>query len=112
MRIEINLQKDLPEVLKERIRRQVAYKLGSKSASVHAVRVSLKTLTLTDGASWYECRMMTKLKNGSSHKTQTRSRQPNICIADTASRLSRAINREAQQLVRPNGLDMAHESSR
>ena len=96
MRIEINLQEDLPPGLREKVNRQVAYKLGSKAGSVEVVRVSLKTLRLADEAPWYVCAMSARLKNGVNHRAQIRGRRPNICIADTASRLSRAIAREAQ----------------
>ena len=100
MRIEINLQAGLPEGLKEKFRRQVAFKLGAKSASVEYVRVSLKTLSLAEDEPWYVCDISAGLKNGKHHSAQLRNRQPNICIADTTSQLSRAINREARRFAR------------
>ena len=93
MRIDISLQEDLPVDLKEKIRRQVAFKLGTKTESV---RVSLKRLAVSEQKPWYVCSMSAKLKNGSTQREQIRGRQPNICVADTAARLARTIAREAQ----------------
>ena len=91
MRVEINLQEGLPVGLKEKVRRQVAFKLGTKTASVEQVRVALKTLNLADDEAWYVCDITAKLKNGHSHSAQIRNRHPNICIADTTSRLARSL---------------------
>lgn len=107
MRIEINLQEGLAAGLKDKVRRQVAFKLGNKAASVEHVRVSLKTLNLAEDQPWYVCDISAKLKNGKSHSAQLRNRQPNICIADTTSRLARSINRETQLFSRPGLADTA-----
>ena len=107
MRIEINLQDDLPRELKDKVKRQVAFKLQPKSTSVETVRVTLKTLNFADDDPWYVCSMSAKLKKGSNLRAQFRGRQPNICIADTASRLSRTIAREVQQLGTPVQADIA-----
>ena len=96
VRIDINVQEGLPDGLKDRIKRQIAFKLGPKSGTVESVRASLKTLNLADESLGYVCRISAKLKSGASHEAQMRGRHPNICIADTAARLSRAIVREAQ----------------
>lgn len=100
MRIEISLQEGLQESLNDKLRRQIAFKIGAKDASVEAVRASLKKLSTDADLPWYVCNISAKLRNGEIHRAQIRSRQPNICIADTASRLARMIDREIQGQAR------------
>ena len=99
MRIEINLQEGLSPDFKEKVQRQLAFKLGNKAASIESVRASVKKLKLAEDAPWYVCSVTAKLRNGHTHEAEIRGRQPNICIADSASRLSRAITRDAQHLI-------------
>lgn len=93
--------------LHDSMRRQLEYKLSSYSDLITHVHATLVYNDVSPGLvsnkpgvqpgqskPWFSCELVAKLKNGEQLQAHTKGQQPNICIADAASRLARTTARE------------------
>ncbi len=96
MIVELELPDHLPKSCSTRVHRQIAFKLASMAASISLIRASMAELPDREGEPVYQCSMQAVLKDSSVEEVQATG-QLNICIADSAARLNRAISRKAQR---------------
>lgn len=96
MIVELELPDHLPNSCNTRVHRQIAFKLASMAASISLIRASIVEIPDHEGEPIHQCRMQAVLKDSTVEEVQATG-QLNICIADSAARLNRAISRKAQR---------------
>lgn len=94
MHTHINIGPGIADKLQASLKRQLQFKVASLSASIHSLNVNLTVAPREAGAEpWYHCRIEARLHNGASVRASMQGSQPNMCIADAASRLARKTAR-------------------
>ena len=93
MNSKLAIGEGVPAAIEPDLRRQIRVKTASLDASV----ASLSTRLEVDDASqpgWLVCLMQARLVSGATYHVETRGLRPEVCVADAASRLVRAIGRD------------------
>lgn len=98
MNVKISIGAGVSPRLQQSAQRQIDYKLGPMSESLSWIKVGLlrelqQEPVASEDNPVFVCQMQAQLSDGTRHEVKTRGLQPNVCIADTASRLARAITR-------------------
>ncbi len=96
MVVDITLAKGLSESWRDRIQRQVDYKLASKAGSIRSLTIRLTPAVGPTMQDSLLCAIDAKLADGQVESVRVTG-APNMCIADAASRLSRSIGRNAER---------------
>ncbi len=96
MQIQINIDDTLKPAWRERIQRQLDFKLSSIYQELDRLDVNVYRVEGASGDSsrHYLCRIQASLSNGRVLNAHVQSTSPNICVADACARLRRSINRD------------------
>ncbi|MEM9620355.1 MAG: hypothetical protein AAF993_01815 [Pseudomonadota bacterium] len=95
MIVDIRLADELKDTWQHRIRRQVDFKLASKAHSIRVLTIEFEPADAAQDSRSYRCAMTAQLVDGTSEQVEMNG-LPNMCIADSAARLSRTIGRKAK----------------
>ena len=95
MQVDIHLSSRELEPWRERIHRQLDFKIATLSDLVSRLEVSLERQF--EGTSpLFTCNMQAHMPDGRIKVARTGGEYPNVCIADAAARLARSVGREVR----------------
>ena len=94
MLIDLTTDRHVPERLRDSLQRLLEYRLASRSDAIEMIEATLAKQHDTNQESWYTCNLQVTLTSGVELCTKMRGPNPNVCVADAASRLARSVARE------------------